>query len=303
MTAMPTPSYADYVRRKPSGMRGIARGAALTALATAARLSGRMQQALARPRVQFLLLHHVFDDEVDGFRRLLRELSRDHALIGYGEAVRRITTGQIDRPYLSITFDDGFKDNLRAAQMLAEFGTTGCFFVCPGLVGLADADAVRGVLQSRFDFPIVTPFMDWDDIAQLRAAGHEIGAHTMTHPELAHVPADQMRQEIVHSREALVRRLGAVEHFAWPKGLWPFFSPLARDIVFDAGFASCASGLRGCHVAPHVGSPRDLCIRRDHVFANWPVDHVRYFMMENSRHATAASNGWPAEYARARGAA
>jgi hypothetical protein len=75
-----------------------------------------------------------------------------------------------------------------------------------------------------------------------------------------------------------------------------FFSPVAREAVFNAGFSSCSSAVRGAHVARHTTAPRELCIRRDHVFANWPVDHVNYLLIQNSRSASAATNDWPAEY-------
>ena len=298
-SSIPDPTYADYARRQPGRARKLVRGAALTALAATAQLTGQIERALVRPRVQFIFLHHVFSDEIAGFRRMLTSLAQHHKFISHSDAVRRINGGEIDRPYVSLGFDDGFADNVRAATILEEFSATGCFFICPGLVGVDDPTRLRNVLHDRFDFPILTPFMTWADIEELKSRGHEIGGHTMTHVELANVPPEVAQQEIRDTHAELFRRLGAAEHFAWPKGRWCFFSPLARDAAFDAGFTSCSSAVRGCHVAPHVGPPRDLCIRRDHVFANWPVDHVNYLLMQNSRSASAASNDWPVEYPRA----
>src|SRR5688572_6837736 len=89
-----------YQQIRDRSPRAVARHAALSVLAAAHRASGRTARALRTPRVQILNLHHVFDDEVDAFRRLLRALSRDHAFIGYSEAVRRVRTGELDQPYV-----------------------------------------------------------------------------------------------------------------------------------------------------------------------------------------------------------
>src|SRR5260221_8538986 len=84
----------------PWTARSIARHGMLTALSLLESVSGRAA-LLSRPRVQILEFHHLLDDETESFRSLLRVLARDHRFVSYSEAVHRVRTGEIDRPYLA----------------------------------------------------------------------------------------------------------------------------------------------------------------------------------------------------------
>ena len=297
-TMVSEPTLAECRRLRPASARDHARHAVLSGLASLAELRGVVDSALARPRVQFVYLHHVFADEEAGFRALLRELAEHHVFIGHGEAVERIRDGRIDKPYVSVSFDDGFADNERAARMLEEFDARGCFFVCPGIVGERDSRRLAEFCANRLEFPTTTPFLDWAQLEDLVARGHEIGGHTMTHPDLGETASDEAASEIARSYEALVQRLGSVRHFAWPRGRWANMTVAARDAVFAAGYDTCSSAVRGAHVAPAPGPSANLCIRRDHLLATWPLSHVRYLLMRNAVAADATTNQWPAEYPR-----
>lgn len=272
--------------------RSILRQTALSTLAVAYHGVGAMSYWLAQNRVHFLYLHHLFPEEEQGFRRLLETLCKSHALISYSEAVDRVQRNQIDRPYVCFSFDDGLQQNLRAAEILKEFGATGCFFVCPGLVGETSEEKLREICTQRFKMPS-TPLLSWRDVEQMIAAGHEIGSHTMTHQVLSRISEHELQDEIGESYHALNRRLGGVRHFAWPEGRFVHFSPAARDAVFDAGYLSCASAERGCHVGGQRPSLRSLCIRRDYVSAQWPLSHTLYFMTRASRRASISGHQWP----------
>lgn len=59
----------------------------------------------------------------------------------------------------------------------------------------------------------------WEECAGLRAAGMEVGAHTLTHPFLSTLPAAEQEAEIGGSFELIERRLGVRPHgFAYPGG-------------------------------------------------------------------------------------
>lgn len=264
---------------------------ALSSLASVYQLSGRLS-SLDRNRVQFLYLHHIFEDEEAGFRRVLQYLNRRHALIGYSEAVERVWSGEIDRPYICFSFDDGLKNCLSAARILDEFGVPGCFFICPAMVGETDSQKLREFCVRKLTLP-PTELLTWDDAETLLANGHEIGSHTMSHHVLSRITSEQAQDEIASSHEVLTRRLGSVKHFAWPEGLYSCFTATAARTVFQAGFQSCASAERGCHVNKVETVRSDLCIRRDYIGAKWPLSHIAYFLMANSQFASAKSNQWP----------
>ncbi len=146
-----------------------------------------------------------------------------------------------------------------------------------------------------------TEFLSWDDVETLLKEGHEIGSHTMTHPNLARLPVQEVQYEVGESFELLTERIGSIEHFSWPFGRFFHFSPVAARTVFDAGYKSCASAERGCHVTTSEKQVADLCLRRDHMVAGWPIDHAFYFMARNSRTASMRCDRWPPEWNVGRG--
>jgi len=253
-----------------------------------------MRAAHSRRRIHFIYLHHVFEDEEDGFRRVLEELSRSHSFVSYSDAVARLRTGRIDAPYVSLSFDDGLKNCVRAAEIMGEFGALGCFFVCPPMAE-ATPDEVSAFCAAKLHMP-PTAMMSWDDMERLRAQGHEIGSHTLNHANLAQTHGDALAEEVGRSRELIEGRLGEARHFAWPFGRFAEMSEEARRVVFGAGYESCASAQRGCHVAPAPDDPSALCLRRDHVVAAWPVSHVLYFMARSAERAGEADNAWPGSF-------
>jgi peptidoglycan/xylan/chitin deacetylase (PgdA/CDA1 family) len=269
----------------------VARYLAITSLAGLYKLSGRMS-FLTRNRIQFIYLHHIFKDEEEAFRSVLRHLSRTHSLISYSEAIARLWRGEIDRPYVCVSFDDGLKSCLQAARIMDEFGVSGCFFICPSIIGETDHQKLKDFCIRKLTLP-PTEMLTWDDVETLLSAGHEIGSHTMSHQVLSRISQEQIVEEVAGSYECLTRRLGSVKHFAWPEGRFFHFSANAARVVFDVGFQSCASAERGCHVARLETGLRGLCIRRDYIAAKWPLSHIAYFLASNSQSASDKHNHWP----------
>lgn len=276
-------------------VRSRARHVALDGLSLGRRVTGRDADALARPRVHFPYLHAVPPPEEPAFRRLLDALAESHTFVSYDEAVRMVQEGPIDRPYVALSFDDGFESNVRLSRILDEYGAPGCFFVPTGFIGSAltpaDARAFYG-----FSEGIEERAMTWAELEDMRSRGHAIENHTVNHPVLSQVSAQQATDEIHLAAEELRRRFGSCRHFAWPRGRFPHFTPAAARAVFDAGHVSCASAERGAHPEVHAGAPRDLCLRRDHEMTDWPLRHALYFMSRSSQRASAADNEWPEDW-------
>ena len=286
----------DYGQVAIRTSRSILRHLALSTAASIEQLTGRVGYGLERPRIHFIYLHHVFDDEEDSFRRLLGWLADSHSFINYSEAVGRVRTGPIDRPYVSFSFDDGLGSCLRAGRILAEYGASACFFVCPPMAESNDYETIARFCRSRLAMP-PTEFLTWQDMEELVKMGHEVGSHTMTHQQLSELSAERRMAELVESREVLDRRLGSCSHFAWPFGRFFHVDRPTVEDVFSAGYVSCASAERGAHVTTSGSEIGSLCIRRDQVVAAWPLSHVRYFLSRSGRTASGASNRWPAHLA------
>lgn len=91
----------------------------------------------------------------------------------------------------TITFDDGHVSNLTlAAPLLAEHQLSAHFFITVGWTA------------ARPDY------MDWQQLRELFAQGHAIGAHGWSHKLLTHCSSAELDQELVRARATLEDRLG-----------------------------------------------------------------------------------------------
>ena len=281
-------NYEEAKRVKPHMLRGYIRDLALKGLSFTAN-----KKYFEKPRVQFLYIHHVFNDEEKRLDTLLRTLSKNHEFITYNDAVEKVLTGNIDKPYITFSSDDGFKNNLKTAEILNGYNAKACFFINPGIVGETDFDKINQYCARILHFPAVE-FLNWAEVEQLQKWGHEIGSHTMRHINIAKTSEQEVRNDIEQTFVVLKEQCGAVNHFAYPYGRFSHFSPIGRKAVFEAGFRSCASAERGCHISN--GTPisnTDLCIRRDYTVLGWDIDHILYFLIRNAKNANANNNFFP----------
>jgi peptidoglycan/xylan/chitin deacetylase (PgdA/CDA1 family) len=279
----------------PRGARAATRSVVIESAMLGMSMIGRARALLARPRVQILLLHHIFPDEEQPFRALLAALARTHTFISYSQAIHRASAAgaEIDRPYMAFSFDDGLQNNLRAAAILQEFGAAGMFFVCPSIIGEDDPLRLQKFSQQRLELPRPVEFMSWDDLLGLRRSGHEIGGHTMTHPRLMTLKRTELPNQIAGCREVIRERLGECRHFAWTYGQFSDCAPHIVQMVFDSGYESCASGVRGCH-GPIRSTPTEpLCIHRDHIVAGAGVNQAMYFIARSAANMRAEGDRWP----------
>jgi peptidoglycan/xylan/chitin deacetylase (PgdA/CDA1 family) len=90
--------------------------------------------------------------------------------------------------------------------------------------------------------------LTWDQIRDLHGAGWTIGAHTVTHSNVALAPPEDAERDIVGSRDALAAAIGApVEHFCYPNsgGQHRYFSPELADLLRRNGFRSATTSRPG----------------------------------------------------------
>ena len=92
----------------------------------------------------------------------------------------------------------------------------------------------------------------------------------------------------------LNERCGHVKHFAFPYGRFFHFNDIGRKAVFDAGYITCATAERGCHINPVSPiSAEQLCIRRDHTVLGWDINHIMYFLINNAKNVRVNNNFYP----------
>ena len=271
----------------PGGVvRETLRHGALTVLSKV--LREQTKEALSVNRVQNIYLHFLPEDETGAFVSLIRLLRRDHEFLSYSNAVEKASSGAADRPYLSISFDDGFESNLRAAEILAAEGISACFFICPNLVGL-DRHQLAPTFPGALGEEQRT--LNWGEVERLLELGHEVGSHTLDHRVLSEIPLDEATRQIRGSKEVLESHLGSIRHFAWPRGQFHHFGPELAQEVRGAGYLSCASAVRGAHLSSVPLN--QLCLRREHWVTGWPKDHMLCLMGRSIRRSDDASGRWP----------
>jgi len=131
---------------------------------------------------------------------------------------------------VTTSWDDGHRLDRRLADLLADVGVTGTFYVSPRSAELAVADRLTG-----------------GDLGALAAAGFEIGSHTLTHPHLDRLPPDAARRDIRDGKAVLEDLLSApVTSFCYPYGA---YGPEHPALVREAGF-TLARTIRRYWVAP-----------------------------------------------------
>lgn len=102
-------------------------------------------------------------------------------------------------------------------------------------------------------------FMDWDELARLSAEPlATIGAHTVTHPAMSRLTANEARREMVDSVVTLANRLGRRPiHFAYPFGYQGTVSDREPALAVEAGFATAVRTSPGTLDSDDLRRPTD----------------------------------------------
>jgi peptidoglycan/xylan/chitin deacetylase (PgdA/CDA1 family) len=140
---------------------------------------------------------------------------------------------QAGKVYVTTSWDDGHELDLRLASELAAHGMAGTFYVAPRCREIPSAKRLGpGALREL-------------------AEGHEIGAHTLTHPRLTELPTQRARSEILQGKDEVEHSIGrSVTSFCYPYGAYGEDHP---DMVRSAGFTVARTVDRFC-----TGAPTDL---------------------------------------------
>jgi peptidoglycan/xylan/chitin deacetylase (PgdA/CDA1 family) len=141
-----------------------------------------------------------------------------------------------------ITFDDGFEDQMQAAEILKQFHMKATFYIIDG--GPASNWCIGAGrqyhLESQPPEGCGDAYLTWDQVRALDRSGLiTIGGHTINHPNLAAETRDEQWHEISDGKIQLEKQLGhAVKHFAYPYGSYD--SSTVR-LVRQAGYKTAVT--------------------------------------------------------------
>lgn len=221
---------------------------------SATELHWRLARRLLHDRPSVILCYHGVGrsplSEDPGFLRVDPAQVRRHIELLHGAGYEFVTAADFARRtsglrpppgLVALTFDDGLADNHEALlPMLREYRVTATVYVVTGWLGKANPfmPASSGLRM-----------MTEDQLRELAAAGVELGAHTVTHPDLSLLTREECFREMRESRAALEQATGAqVRTFAYPYCRYgPAALAAAREAGFDAAVTCDRRGSWASH--------------------------------------------------------
>lgn len=212
----------------------------------ASRVAARLAPTLFRraDEARVILMHAPGPDILD---RILTLLSTLGPFVRFTDVADALAKRKAPPPGFAITFDDGAKENALLLEVLEKHRCPSMFYIATGALGvrrplwfmnktqpylalkpeLKKQDR-RGFLElaEREGLCKESP-LHWrfgltrDELRSLRAAGHDIGVHTVTHPFLTRCSDEEIASEITDCHTTLIDALGdgtVPLHVAYPDG-------------------------------------------------------------------------------------
>lgn len=162
--------------------------------------------------VPILMYHHIvkrlkhdpYSVSPDVFDQQMNWLKQnDYQVITYADFYQAMLKHKVlPKKSVVITFDDGDVDQYSAAwPILKKYHYSALFYITTNFIGHRQ-------------------WMNWDMLKELSAAGNmEIGAHTMSHPNLSKLSSEKQWRELVVSKNILEKNLKTkINFFAYPGG-------------------------------------------------------------------------------------
>jgi peptidoglycan/xylan/chitin deacetylase (PgdA/CDA1 family) len=211
-------------------MKLLAKGAALGAIFLLIFAAWVLYPAAGVP---ILAYHKVSEtDEVYSvppaeFEEQMRYLAEHgYTAVSLTELAGHMTAGRpLPEKPVVITFDDGYANNYHdALPIMARHGMKATVFIVSDYMGQQ-------------------PYLTWDEVRALAAAGTEIGSHTLGHRPLTDLPPAERLRDVTASKEGIEWRLKKPVYFlAYPFGQ---FDDETIAILRQAGFKGACGGRIG----------------------------------------------------------
>jgi len=172
------------------------------------------------------------------FASHLEWLKNNCNIIPFSQVLELTRNGEGHKPYVAITFDDGYADNYEFAfPLLKEYNLHATFFVTAGLIEKDPVVLQRFLSLRNCSMEDIQP-LTWQQVREMREAGLDIGSHTWSHFNLAKLDTNKLKIELFKSKQVLEDKLGTdVSLLAYPFGKYRrHFDERAIDIAQELGY-------------------------------------------------------------------
>lgn len=170
---------------------------------------------------------------------------KKYEVVPLGELINNLdSTSPLSPPYnggedggtvVSITFDDGYLDNLNLAiPILKKYGFSAALFVA--------TDYLNGK-GDKNDYWEKWGYLTPEKLKKLTSMGIEIGSHSCSHKVLISLDNTGMRNEILFSRKILEDiTQKKINLFSYPHGI---FNEKIKDILIKEGYVAACTSITG----------------------------------------------------------
>ena len=212
-------------------------------------LRDALRSLCGRSHTVILNYHRVSDEFRDAVTVGLEQFRRQARILRRGWDVQDMASflSRRGRPRrrtaVVITFDDGYEDNYRAAEILRQASLPCTFFISTGIVGTDKAfphDIKR--LARR------VAALDWDQVREMAEWGFAFANHGVSHSNMGDISFEQAVDEITTASADIRRETGQADSarwFSYPHGRPEDITDDVREALGECGIEACFSAYGG----------------------------------------------------------
>lgn len=230
--------------------------------------------------IQMPYYHHVFDDEVQGFKKQLQFFKNLGDFISIDDLYQMIVIDKkINGRYFCVSFDDGFQncyenmlpvtDSMKIPVII--YLPTAYIDLNPEII-----DQKQKIQQFNPQKNLLVPFLTWEQCKVMLTHGVTFGSHTVNHINVFELTQNDIIDEISISKLQIEKMLNTqCIHFAYPWGRknLDYNNTTSIPALVQLQILTTTTTNRG----RNYEDANILELKRDHLLANWSKSQLSYF--------------------------